>query len=255
MWVVETEHTPMAIYRQWSHKLSKIVRNTRQPPKVKWESKRDLLLVTRKINVDDYFSKVKQSLVNLDKYFNDKVLMGINVDWYTMPTTGNVDFETRGAGLFTDYPAVGDRFSIQNTDSDRFFAQVIEAGRLCHYEHGALKWDIQCFQEWSSFIDIATGQIYIAAHNLTIPGHVSEELKWSSTNDKETHCHIVAVNKTLAFLSNYHKGAFTSGIYKEILRLLPYTLSCMIVILHCLARPLKTVTLPKCMFLTKHEYL
>ena len=121
-------------------------------------------MATCKINVDDYFSKVKQSLVNLDKYFNNKVLMGINVDWYTMPTAGNVDFETCGAGLFTNCPAVDNSFSIQNTDSDRFFAQVIEAGRLCHYEHGVLKWDIQCCQERSSFIDVATGQIYIAAH-------------------------------------------------------------------------------------------
>lgn len=230
--------------------LSKVARSTRRPAKVLWKSQNEMVLASYPINVDQYFLRGRQLLEDTEKHFREKVLMGIDVDWYQMQSTGNSDFDTRGAGPFTDPADENGDVPLQNVDSKRFTDQIAEIGHLCQVQDGVLHWDTKHCLEWFTHINIAVSNIYIASHNFTLPGRGSEEMKWSPTNTAETRCHITQIKGTLGFLSNYHKGAFIAGIYKEILRLLPYRLARIVAIFWRLVRPVETVAFSKSMSLS-----
>lgn len=244
----------MANVRYWMRELSRIARNTRRPAKVSWVDNDNLNLACYQINIPAYYAAVRNTLRKLVKHVEEKVLMGINVDWLEIPATENMDFATRGYGLFTGLPPEdGSETRMENPDSDRFFAEVLKAGKLCQFKDGALVFDRRQCQTWSSDIDIAWLDAYRVYHLVSLPGRGTEEAQWTPENTGPTRRHLINVKGTLAFLSNYHKGAFSSGIYKEILRLVPYTLAYIMAILGRLTRPVEMVTLAMFMGVSDEE--
>lgn len=109
---------------------SKVTRSTQCPAKVLWKSQNKVVLASYFINIDQYFLGVLQLLENTEKHFYEKVLMGIDVNWYQMQFTGNSDIDTWSGGPFINPADKNGNVSLQNIGSKCFTDQITEISQL-----------------------------------------------------------------------------------------------------------------------------
>jgi hypothetical protein len=245
----EHMHTPMADVRYWLRSSSRVVRQLRASWMVQWIDT-DVVRLRNQMEIDKIKLQhyIHAKIAELQKFVNEKVLFGISLeklgikfDFSTNCDTG--DEETYG---YSPLCSVNNDGTLNNEDSDKFFDAVVEAGVLGVQvlENGEVTWDKGASLEWTSNIDTAWTKLVPLDHVTSGgPGRGTEKALFQSTNTKESRRHLFYKDNTIGFASNYHKGHLSTGIYKFILRLLPYDLAVILAILIRIVRPIELAPL------------
>jgi len=223
-WVAEKRISPFAEVRNWIRALSKIARNAPAPAMVTWdEDGNRLKLHGHIIDITLYKAELHRTLTDTIAYFHEKVLRGIQLPQtaFELPNEDDYDQTTRGHGLF----AFSDN-DAQNPDHPAtiFMQELSLQGTLCQYKNGELLWDREEVSYWQVHVSFCLSQIYVLLHLLSPPGRGTEEALLQYVNSTETRRHLFRSQtlNTLVLISNYDKGAYLSGIYKCIIRVIQY---------------------------------
>jgi len=193
-----------------------------------------MLLKDLKIDIDVFFSHVGHTLQNLRVHFREKVLLGIPTD-FKLPTVDTQNEKTYGHSAFgpTDE-------TLHNIDSAAFLGALLKDGRLCRRaQDGTIVWDQQHVNQWLADIHRSLSDIYCLLHIITLSGRGTEEALYQWANSAVGRRHLFLVNEIMAIISNYHKGHQITGLYKQILRLMPNELGYILAILLRVVRPIE----------------
>jgi hypothetical protein len=239
-WALQTEVSPLASIREWISELSGFVFNTAPVDIISWPSPRVMLLKDLRIDINQFISKVQQSLQDLRVHVREKVLFGIHTS-FKLPTTDTQDQRTRGYSAFGPPDE-----SLKNVDSAAFLSALLKAGKLGHRaQDGRIVWNRQKVDQWLADIDRSWSDVYRQLHILSLSGRGTEEILSQWANSAEGRRHLFIVNLIMALISNYHKGHQTTGLYKQILRLMPNELGYVIAILLRVVRPIEATVAAK----------
>jgi hypothetical protein len=168
-----------------------------------------------KIDIDQFFSRVRETLQVLRVHIREKVLFNIHTD-FKLPTTDTQDQTTHGHSAFGP-----NNECINNVDSAAFLGALLKDGRLCHRgPEDTVVWDIRQVNQWLADIHRSWSDIYALLHILSLSGRGTEEALYLWANGPEGRRHLFLVNRILGIISNYHKGHQVTGLYKQILRLI-----------------------------------
>ncbi|PPQ83588.1 hypothetical protein CVT26_001413 [Gymnopilus dilepis] len=229
------------------HTFSQALQTGRKRANLTWVDNRELILDGHRINLDVYQKHVHQQIRDLHAFIEEKVLLG-----FTLESLGiSVDFHSLTS--LTDFTSVGCSpllGSIKgNADSDKLFQAFLGRGDLVSFVDGSLQWNKDRARLWCADIHQAVGKTWAVSHvTQGSPARGTEEEKMLITNSLQSRRHLVVPTNldTLGLWSNYWKGAKVSGRFKEILRVLPRSVSVFLFILIRLVRPIEIL------FLTKH---
>jgi hypothetical protein len=239
-WAVQTEISPMGSLREWIATLSHIVFNTAPRDLISWPSNRVMMLKNLEINIDHYFAQVRKTLQDTRIHVRERVLFNIHTD-IKLPSTDSQNETTYGHSIFG--PPNG---SLSNVDSAAFLGALLKDGKLCwRGPDGVVIWDRQRVDEWLSDINRSWSDVYCMLHILSLPARGSEEILFQWTNSHNGRRHLFVINRVMALISNYHKGHQVTGLYKQILRLMPNELGLIIVILLRVVRPIEAMAVGK----------
>jgi hypothetical protein len=186
------------------------------------------------IDIDQFFSRVRETLQDLRVHIREKVLFNIRTD-FRLPTTDTQDQATRGHTVFGPSDEC-----LNNIDAVAFLGALLNDGRLCHRRpDGRVVWDIRQVNQWLADIHRSWSDIYCLLHILTLSGRGTEEAFYQWANSAESRRHLFLVRHITAIISNYHKGHQVTGLYKQILRLIPNELGFLMAILLRIVRPIE----------------
>jgi hypothetical protein len=199
------------------------------------------------VDINEYFSGVRQLLAESTKHLEEKVLLGIKLgpDAQRMPSEDNQDEVTRGYGLFEL-----DTMVLEEADhpSCQFLDALCRRG-LCRQGESAsgestLDWDLTSLTPWLAEIAKAWENCYLLMHLLSLPARGAEQVMWQHANSMESIRHLFLSKNagTLVTKSNYNKGSTMTGIYKHIVRVIPPPVAQMLVILLRIIRPIELMT-------------
>lgn len=224
----------MGTLREWIGSLSHFVFNTPPPEIVSWPTPRLMLLKDFEIDIDKFFARARSTLDEVRIHIQEKVLFGIRMH-FELPTSDTQDEKTHGRSAF----GPGDE-SLDNIDSSAFFAALLDDGRLCHRgPDNTVVWDIRQIHSWLADIHRAWSDIYCLLHIYSLSGRGTEEALYQWANSPEGRRHLFLVNYIMALISNYHKGHQVTGLYKQILRLIPNELGYLMAIMLRFVRPIE----------------
>jgi len=154
---------------------------------------------------------------------------------FRLPKTDTQDQKTHGHTVFGPLHEC-----LNNVDSAAFLGALLKDGRLCtRGPNGDIAWDIRQVNKWLADIHRSWSDIYCLLHILSLSGRGTEEALYQWANSAEGRRHLFLVNLILGIISNYHKGHHITGLYKQILRLIPNELGYLIAILLRLVRPIE----------------
>jgi hypothetical protein len=214
--------------------LSRFAFNTPPVEMVSWPSPRVMILKDLSIDIDRVFLCVKQTLEDLRVRVHEKVLFGMRTD-FRLPKRDTQNERTHGYSIFGASDDV-----LNNVDSAAFIGALLQDGRLCHLgPDGAVVWNQREVYGWLSDIHKSWSDIYCLLHLLSLSGRGTEEALYQWGNSPEGRRHLFIVNEITAILSNYHKGHQITGLYKQILRLIPNELGYILAILLRIIRPIE----------------
>lgn len=233
-WAVQTRVSPLGSLREWIARLSHFVFNTPPPDMVEWHDEDNMSLKAYKIHIPTYFKCVLDSLEDTRKHVRTKVLRDFKIS-LTVPHIDSQNYTTHGHSIFGP-PAD----SLRNSDSAAFLGALLREGTLCRLgPDGTIIWDLPMVLRWLTDIDRAWSEVYCLLHILSLPGRGTEETIFQWTNSKDGRRHLCVINQVIGLLSDYHKGHQTTGLYKQILRLMPNELGFIITILIRTVRPVE----------------
>jgi hypothetical protein len=125
----------------------------------------------------------------------------------------------------------------------------LDIGTICKRDYHGVEvlWDTMALHEWLSDISTTWKLVYLLMHLLAFPARGSEEEMWQHANDCESPRHLFLSQNlgTLVTKSNYNKGSTLTGIYKVIIRVIPYELAEIITILLRVVRPVELMAVLK----------
>lgn len=236
---MQTNISPLACVREWISKLSWFVFNTAPVDRVSWVGE-TMLLDQHSINIPKVITAVHTTLAGLRKHVHEKVLFGIKVD-FELPTADNTSEGTHGYTLFGPQ-----KESNENKQSAAFLRALLQAKKLCRRApNGTIIWDIGEVTQWLLDIGRSWRDVYCLLHILSLPGRGTEELLFQWGNTGETRRHLYLIKYVMGLISNYHKGHSTTGLYKQILRLIPNELGYLMAILLRIVRPVEVIAIAK----------
>lgn len=250
MYLEEQQISPFASLRYWMHTFTRVVMNTLRPVMVRWLSPNRLEVEGEEIDMDKYRAFLQSQMGRLEKMVKDNVLLGIalddiGIDLRISKHMDTGDEVTVGYGVLT--PELAQRspgsgtVTMDNADSDRLFIQMVkeEALGLLVGTSGII-WDGSKSAVWLRDIHSAWGLFWCLYHVLAgQAGRTTEEDVLNITNTLGGRRHAFGEGESIAVISNYHKGAHNSNMYKHILRLLPYRLARIMLILVRIVRPIE----------------
>ena len=235
---MQSEISPMGSLREWIALLTHIVFNTAPCDSVSWPSDRVMMLKGLEIDIDRYFSKVRQSLQDGRVHLQERVLLNIHTN-INIPSTDSQNETTHGHSIFGAPDET-------NVDSAAFLGALLKDGKLCWQgEDNVIIWDCPKVDEWLSDINRSWSNVYCLLHILSLHARGSEEILFQWTNSHNCRRHLFVVNHIMALISNYHKGHQVTGLYKQVLRLMPNELGLMIIILLRVIRPIEILVVGK----------
>jgi hypothetical protein len=189
------------------------------------------------IDIDKFFSCVKNTLVNLWIHVRDNVLFGIQTD-FKLPIVDSQDEKTLGRSVFGPPDE-----TLGNLDSAAFLGALLKDGKLCHRRpDGKIVWDFPKVSRWLADIHRSWSDIYSLMHMLSLSGRGAEEALYQWTNSPDGRRHLLLVKGVMSIISNYRKGHQITGLYKQILRLMPNDLGILVGILLRVVRPIEITT-------------
>jgi hypothetical protein len=237
---MQTEISPLSSLREWIAALTRIVYNTAPRDIISWPSDNVMMLKGLTINIDLYCEKVRKSLQDTRVHIRERVLFGIATD-IKIPPIDSQNETTHGHSIFGPVDRTFD-----NVDSAAFLGALLIDGKLCwRGPDNVIVWDRQRVDEWLSDIDRSWSDVYCLLHILCLPPRASEEIIFQWTNSKNGRRHLFIINQIMALISNYHKGHQVTGLYKQVLRLMPNELGLLIVILLRVVRPIEILVVGK----------
>ena len=253
--------SPFAVLRSHIHELTRMINNMQWKHHVSWYPVvpnpviSDVLTIgTHQVVIEVFKQIVHDELDRLEKLVKEEVLFGIELEELGISCTfpedmDNGDESTVGYGIFNS----DGNDVLDNPDSDKFVKKMLEIGALgLQYRDGQLHFDQRLSISWSGIIHEVMALLYVMCHILAgLPGRGVEEQLMALCNLAETRRHLYARAGTLHFNCNYHKGALSTGIYKSIIRVLPYRVACILYILIRIIRPIEVFPLLK--FIVKPE--
>jgi hypothetical protein len=199
-----------------------------------------MMLKNHEIDIDRYFKQVRQTLQDSRVHLRERVLFNIPTD-VVLPSSDSQNETTYGHSIFG--PPEG---SFGNVDSAAFLGALLKDGKLCwRGPDNVVVWDRQRVDEWLSDINRSWSDVYCLLHVLSLPARGTEEILFQWTNSHDGRRHLFVVNRVMALISNYHKGHQVTGLYKQVLRLMPNELGFLIVILLRVVRPIETLVVGK----------
>jgi hypothetical protein len=248
----EHQISPFSTLRHWMRTFSRVVKNTPRPMMVRWIGTERLQLEKDEIRIEEYKGFLRSQMEQLEELVNEKVLLGISLEKIGIDISISSDLDTGdentvGYGPLTPEQAhsqnnkSGSATTLDNADSDRLFAAMVEAGALgISRGRAGITWDrIKCM-EWLHSIHTAWTLAYCLFHvTAGIAGRGTEESLFQIVNSTLGRRHVFAEKQSIAIISNYHKGASSSRLFKHVLRLLPYRLANIFMILIRCIRPLE----------------
>ena len=235
---MQSEISPMGSLHEWIALLTHIVFNTAPCDSVSWPSDRVMMLKGLEIDIDRYFSKVRQSLQDGRVHLQERVLLNIHTN-INIPSTDSQNETTHGHSIFGAPDET-------NVDSAAFLGALLKDGKLCWQgEDNVIIWDRPKVDEWLSDINRSWSNVYCLLHILSLHARGSEEILFQWTNSHNCRRHLFVVNHIMALISNYHKGHQVTGLYKQVLRLMPNELGLMIIILLRVIRPIEILVVGK----------
>jgi hypothetical protein len=218
----------MATPREWIVALSHFVFNTAPLNIISWPSPRVMRLKDLKIDIDQFLSKVKSTFQALHVHVREKVLFGIPAA-FKLLTANSQDKQTHRYSPF----GPSDK-SLRNVDSAAFLGTLLKDGKLCYRGCGdIIVWDRRWVNQWLADIDRSWSDVYCLMHT-------------------EGRHHLFVINYIMALINNYHKGHQTTGLYKQILRLMPNKLAYVMAILLRVVRPIEA-TVVRMFFTPENE--
>lgn len=192
------------------------------------------------ISIAAYKFHVHKTLEELIDFVNHKVLFDVDLpqDAYSLPDSDDDDIESRGHGPF---PLSKRDLNSGNHPSSLF---LVELQRLCmvrQVHHNHLRWDSQKLTIWLSNITAAWSTVLVLLHLLSLPARGTEEVVWQHSNSvsRPRNLFLSPHLKTLVTQSNYSKTTAITGVFKYIIRPIPFKLARIIGILLRIIRPIE----------------
>jgi hypothetical protein len=250
MYLEEHQISPFASLRYWMHTFTRVVLNTLRPVMVRWLNPKCLEVEGEEIDMDKYRAFLQSQMGRLEEMVKDNVLFGIvlediGIDLQISKHVETGDEVTVGYGVLTPELAQGspgsDTVTIDNADSDRLFLRMVKEKALgLSVGTSGIIWDGNKSVIWLRDIHSAWSLLWCLYHVLAgQAGRTTEEDVLNITNTLEGRRHVFGEGESIAIISNYHKGAHNSNMYKHILRLLPYRLARIMLILVRIVRPIE----------------
>ncbi|KAG2093716.1 uncharacterized protein F5147DRAFT_820858 [Suillus discolor] len=242
-WTAEMKNTPCGFVREWIKSLSWIVRKTPTKAIVTWLDKDDKLsvrLLTHTVNIKQYHAAVQSTLQDCIAHVRAKVLFNITLPHSSLevPSHDDQNEDARGYGLFA--------FSLDANDlgdSSVLLDSLSDLGTLCRWDDATnrISWDTAALSRWLVDVSLAWEYVYLLMHLLALPARGTEEEMWQHANGRESRRHLFFSSKlgTLVTKSNYNKSSALTGIYKTIIRVIPYEVAKVITILLRIVRPVE----------------
>lgn len=240
----EDNLTPFSVVREWMHVLTAYCMGHARPYTVQW-NRDEMLIFNYKITKDRFATFIRAQLTKLEEFVDSDVLcgisleaIGINCDIRTSMDTG--DLKTPGCGPFL--PEANP--SLINGDSNKFLralASMESDLAPVRMVDDDLVWDRSKSGKWLMRIDGAWQLTYAMIHAAGgLPGRTTEEVLYQWTNEEHgAPTNIRILGDTVALDTAYHKGVMLTGMQKNIIRLLPYRLSRILLILLRIVRPVE----------------
>lgn len=244
------KNTPFGFVREWVKSLSWIVRKTPTKGMVTWLERdgiQSVRLLNYTVNIDQYRSAVQSTLRDCLAHIHSKVLFNISLPDFSLQLPDDQQDElTRGYGLFSlslDSDNLGD--SGAGAASSSLLRSLLELGTLCHLDETSqtISWDTVLLNQWLANVCMAWEYVYILMHLLALPARGAEEELWQHANGPESARHLFVSHalQTLVTKSNYNKTSSITGIYKTIIRVIPYQVAQAVTILLGSVRPIELV--------------
>ena len=222
-----------------------------RPWVIEWIDDDTVKILAAEINKNDLAKRLETSMTKLEEFVKEKILFGISLeslgisfDFSRHRDTG--DEQTRGYSPIGSVDLEGESFTISNEDSDKLLNAMVETGALGLQmtENEEVVWERGLTTEWVANIHNAWTEFYPLKHQSAgPPGRGTEEALFNARNTENGRRHVYFKDNTIGFGSNYHKGHLASGVYKYILRLIPYRLAVIFMILIRVVRPIELMAL------------
>ncbi|KAF8432914.1 hypothetical protein L210DRAFT_3650015 [Boletus edulis BED1] len=240
-WATEDHVSPLSILRRWIRALSRIAMITPTATCILWDASHSSLSVKgHVVSIAAYKSHVRKTLEELIDFVNHEVLFDVDLpqDAYSLPDSDNDDIESRGHGLF---PLSKQDLNSGNHPSSLFLAELQRFGMVYQVHQNRLQWDSQKLTTWLSNITAAWSSVLVLLHLLSLPARGTEEVVWQHSNSvsRPRNLFLSPHLKTLVTQSNYSKTTAITGVFKYIIRPIPFKLARIIGILLRIIRPIE----------------
>ncbi|KAG6855693.1 hypothetical protein H0H87_012002 [Tephrocybe sp. NHM501043] len=234
--------TPFANIRELMHRLTAIVLGTPRPAYLIW--------VGDTLKIGDHFLTLGQfkeflakKMAGLEIFVEQNLLFGLfkiaDFDESLSRISDTGDQLTVGYGILADADATLP--TIDTADSARFYNKIIGSGSL-GFEAHKQGCDPERYALWMASIHSAVGEIFALCHvTQGLPGRATEEAGFLTVNQQAMPRHLIYDEEHQAggFHTNYNKDTHITGRYKHILRLLPYRVFRVLIILLRVIRPVE----------------
>lgn len=193
---------------------------------------------------DRFVQFLQDELRSLEQFVSENILLGISLDAIGVScdlneSMDNGDRETPGYGAFYAL----DEVALDNEDSDKFERALKQLGdrSFVQLKDGRVHYDAVKSALWLANVDGAKERSYALMHATAgLAGRGTEEALIQHTNEEFGAARNVEVSKgTIQLNMAYHKGAIETGLFKLILRIMPYRLARIFFILLRVVRPVE----------------
>ncbi|TFK68860.1 hypothetical protein BDN72DRAFT_858086 [Pluteus cervinus] len=243
----DNSEAPFSTIRQWLSRFNRAAANTPPPALARWEGK-GVRVGEQHIPLPKYTALVQSQHLELEAFIEIHILFGIAtidelVEHFQLGQLKD-DFTntTRGYGILFDSQAGN---PIQTTQESQWFIGLMEENHCLgmHVVEGArrIEMDRNLAEAWLDRVEEAWVKFFPLAHITQGPpcqGTEESTLRVVNTADGKRNAIFDEASGTGGFNCDYHKGPASSGLYKQVLRLLPFRIWVLQWILTRIIRPI-----------------
>ncbi|KAG6371750.1 hypothetical protein JVT61DRAFT_9101 [Boletus reticuloceps] len=243
-WATEDHISPLSFVLECMRAMSRIARRAPSRCTVMWDLEdKQITVLNHSVVINQYFKAVQKSLFNLARKVSQDILFGIEFpdESLNLPSAEEEthDTDTIGFGLFS--------LPIDNSDGTPspaayFLEELTKRGEICHRDGDQIIWNHQKLHQWLLDLSSAWSEMFTLMHLLALPARGSEMTIWQHSNSSISSRHLFFSKslQTLITQSNYNKTSAITGLYKHILRPIPFPLATILTKLLRIIRPVET---------------
>lgn len=241
--LTEDNLSPFAILQHWMHESTRFCLGHVRPCNISW-SENTLMISNYKLNIDQFKQFVLEELRLLEESVYRDVLLGIvpedvGISCALTDSMDNGDKVTPGYGPFNS----PEDKTLDNEDSAKFERALGTLGdrSFVRIVDGRVEYDLEKSTAWMASVHASLQHAYGLMHTLAgLAGRGTEESLIQHTNEELGAARNVEIAKgTIQLNMAYHKNAIETGLFKFIIRILPYRLARIFFILLRVTRPVE----------------